>query len=1329
MLIFKAKYNSQRGRPNTGGVGVRRVLKLEQQSPSADLCDISEVLLSDHSNSHQHIISHGFETIEASDSVHDLAPNMTMNSCSMIKANDSIPFLDVTFPALIHGTTLQDTPRQTLISTPNKKLSLSRPQSSYIKNRGSLSSYTDKNSMGMLRSDIPNVFPSSSPTNASLSARLNASITVSKAKFPANESIDTNNKKDTTFLGNHISPLLRTGPTVNEIDDEQSALNLGDEDASTVFENMKMDDILDYLLSAKDQSLPGGRPFFIYVIPRHHVENIKRENFYDLVALEKPGGKAMKNLLNDLSSAGKRPNIMQLSLYGLLIGKIPKRRRGKQLTAQREDVREEDELTEFIPLRQFIKEKQQVEFLRSGRFFGFHRELKTFCAWKCLTRSRCIDRTIKNLLNNTFFREVELVQAQQKVTEICHRMESDTELFYFHGKGAINISDFLMRQIELIDTVQNKLHAAHNNLTDLLHALYVNYQNGGKLDETVKIVKNLHPFKEIIQKKGDKKTINGQSIPEWMELRSIQRVSLSFKEKVAKIYILAQYKFDYTVAVILEKFWLRFKLFITGVSIGKVNVNRRTWSTENTDDSSFSWPLDMTHFDSNGNPISSFFGGNIESKVSDGLPLNDEYDGENLIKMLEDEGEDDGPGPGDGEVKTAPGKGRSDFADIVKIALDQYHGGSQPLYKDGKKMAKKELGLKISREFEENGSHLKICINLMLDGESTPCSLPEIIQLNSVERLKVRIRPSKNELMSQMHTLCGSIGTLLEHLPNLKRHNFILQLEEVTVKVDAQRDAVVSQSEAFPELGLGIIGADDVTDANISKSSKYFTCLVVHPIFNSTNAYNLAVDCLNLARKAYLEASKLDHFFIKLMDVVNNLWHLTPQVLAKQIERSLVLGKLKDYIENPFALEDLKRLNLRDNGRLTAIRRAETYLDESVLLLDSMADIKFRLGFIVSFQPILMQLRLYRTFLEKTLYERLPMSFSNRSRHFYDYLTYLERLFSHVSTGLDDLILLMKRIKNFEKSKDSYNLEIEVCDSLFSIIQRRQPSSVDNGDASLLKSVEVALALYARRRASSTAGRIDPSRMHQAMLDAIDRLLGAMNKARSILLSQVQQMKGETISRKLALHKRIAYEVSQLNEFYKISSTKNSVEIADFVHITSATMVSLRQDVDALVSAQSVLVEAHEIIGTASSVLLPREVDKFSDMDQIELLYTQRCSAWQLIQDCNIIKRNLLGSKLSKANNIRGFHLIRFLWYVIIITVPLPQDISSRFQQIETSYQALVNAIQDDGILAMVAALIATLRPKIELVVCLGLDYVGKCEICELNSCIACALGLVFVLE
>ena len=127
--------------------------------------------------------------------------------------------------------------------------------------------------------------------------------------------------------------------------------------------------------------------------------------------------------------------------------------------------------------------------------------------------------------------------------------------------------------------------------------------------------------------------------------------------------------------------------------------------------------------------------------------------------------------------------------------------------------------------------------------------------------------------------------------------------------------------------------------------------------------------------------------------------------------------------------------------------------------------------------------------------------------------------------------------------------------------------------------------------------------------------------------------------RKKLIHSSILKESARLNEFYGSSHLKNLVEISSFVAAMSASMKSIRADVDDMLSTQKILLEAHDIIGTATTVLMSHEVDRFSDLDQLELLYSQRCSAWQLLRDCSVIRRQLLASKLSK-NNIAGIAVL-----------------------------------------------------------------------------------------
>jgi len=880
----------------------------------------------------------------------------------------------------------------------------------------------------------------------SLSSRLKASIMVPNtrnimSKLYAHSKATSINDK-AAFNNDIFQPFLANRSEVN--------------DESTIFDDMTMDNILDYMLSTKVEDDDKKGPLFLYVTPRFYIEDVVRMNFYDLVAIDKPGRRIsnMKSLQMQYGLSSKQ--LMILSLHGILI--------------DHSDNMDGDDDAEFIPILQFMKEKQQLEFLRSGRFFGNFQELKAFCAWRKFTRRERHRRATKALSEYSFFAESELIQAQQSITELCFHMEANVELFYFHGKGSINIADFLDRQMEHVETIKERLSKMHLQLGDTIYGQYVTYAAGAKLENSIAAVKKIHPRKDAMKATiAEDDSLKEQ---EWYQLRSIQRVSMAFKEKLTKLFILAQFKFDYTIAVVLEKFWLRFKQFISGVPLLKDNAVNY-------------WELDRSKFDNKGRPVSSFFTFQDGDKI-----LEDDVVGEAVKMIFEDEID---------ESKNSNNiEATEKTNELIKLAfslMDRRDNDVDSKVKVMKSNRMKHIfnGMKIQNGWEDAGSHANVSVNIS-SNRTSALTMSEMMSLNSLNGLSVIITPSKDSLMSNMHALCGCIGSLIENLPNMRRHPFICNSLLTTA---------VPNKEELPELGIGITGADDVTDENISKSSKYFTCLIVHPIFNSTEAYNLAVECLNLARNAYFEACVLDSFTFKLLEVMKKLWFLSPNVIAKQIERSLVLAKVKDFLDNPGSLDDITRLNARDTSRIVAIRNTATYLDESIQILSSIKNIKFPLGLIASFDPILSQLRFYRAMQEKTFYERLPTSFTSRSKIFYDTLQVMEKMFSSRGTGLEELVMLLKRLKNFEKSKEPFHSEIEACETMFNVIRNHKKLS-HNGSDTILKDLEAIKSTISRRRTLLQQERIDPSRMHQALMDGIERLMACMNRARSLLLSQIQ---------------------------------------------------------------------------------------------------------------------------------------------------------------------------------------------------------------------------------
>ena len=115
------------------------------------------------------------------------------------------------------------------------------------------------------------------------------------------------------------------------------------------------------------------------------------------------------------------------------------------------------------------------------------------------------------------------------------------------------------------------------------------------------------------------------------------------------------------------------------------------------------------------------------------------------------------------------------------------------------------------------------------------------------------------------------------------------------------------------------------------------------------------------------------------------------------------------------------------------------------------------------------------------------------------------KLYAEQSIGFEALILMMKRIQSFDHFRDVFEAEMEACDALFAIVSNYSPPAETDSVKMLSSAMAMAAAKHkGPQRRSDSPGRIDPVRLHGAMLDAVDRMLASMNRARSLLLSQVQ---------------------------------------------------------------------------------------------------------------------------------------------------------------------------------------------------------------------------------
>lgn len=1022
--------------------------------------------------------------------------------------------------------------------------------------------------------------PNSATSYPSLSYRLRAKIGVDPTATPSatlfskadSDKLRRVNKQHDSSSKALELPIPRASQAresaeSSEIGSSQGFINLT--------ENMELEDILQYLLTAKFDE-KSGNAHFVHVTSRCNIESVNRENFYDLVVLERPGNPSTGYVWkrnHGHYAVGRKTlpphQVMQLSLEGLLITSF------------------DEGQPELIPIREFMKEKEQLEFLRTGRFFGLFKELKVFSAWKRFTNHHYVNRIKKTLLKDSFFSDVELVEALQIVAAETYSLETDTELFAFHGKGTINIADYFALQLQRIEEVRNALHNKLNLLGDAIAAKYELYLGSSKLQKIIQDVKDHHPLREVMQET--------EGHIDWVMLRSVQRLGDNFKDKIKRILYMAQYRIEYKLACILERFWLR----MMQISVGIHEINDRRKDQQKLWDINYNW------FDVTGKVNESAYDANINISIEDPYSHLHTRVREKESSALEN-----------GEGQTA-----------------------------------KVEPKRVTSDWEKQGSHLSVYVKLFINNRLM--ELNDLAHLRSIEKLKIQIVPTKSAMLNQLHAICGRIGIMFESLPNLKQHKLIYEQ--------------TNQRPPDQELELGLIG-----DLQNAQSSNYFAYLVMFPTYNSRNGYNLAIETMRHFLSAFAEATSIDSHIFKLSEAFRKLYTLNPSALVKQVDRSQALNKIRDFIEKPDMIEDLRRSQARDKNRITALKAGVDFLEKLNETLSSILNLKNRMGLVTSFDPIIEQLRNYRAIQEYYIYERLPNSFVARCSNFYDFVRKLEVSYDNQSQVLEDQINLMRRFKNFESIKDFYDSEVEFCNGLYYMIEDHQ-----NMSASEISSSDLMVYKFLSASTRVHAPALTPEKLFKVHFEAMERLSSVMGKSRSNLLAQLIEVRNNVMANKHMLIGQIHALFKGFEDFSIIDPEISSEEINNVISSNGKQVEVLRKAVEDSLSAQLILLEAHDIVGAANPVMTPNEIDRFENMDKLELFYSNRCSAWKIISDTDSILRQVQSSKLA-SNNIA--------------------ELNTRFARLLNSFDELTLQLEDTSLVQHIQKLVNEVRPRVEMV-------------------------------
>lgn len=765
------------------------------------------------------------------------------------------------------------------------------------------------------------------------------------------------------------------------------------------FTKMELEDAIRFLLASHDN--PNEITVeFLHLAYKHDIVKNSRQNFYDLVILEQPGfpnsgnvwlNHNQKYLNQNLENLLPRHKLVKLSLRGLLT------------------YEDENDRGELISLQDFFLEKEQYNFLKTGRYFGLFKEMKAFYAWKLYTQSNYVNKMKRKLFKQTFFYDQSLVEILKLISSTAYDLEMNTELFYFHNQvGTLDINVFFHKQFDWLEKISLVIWEKVYNLGEKITSKYNEYTKSERLLKLIQDVKDHHPLKDLIS--------NTEHLSiEWIKLRSMSRLSDNFKSKIKSLLKMAQYRIEAVISSLLENFWLRMKQFIIGIdsnNVIKLNNGKVTWKLNRN---LFNESGDLQTFAFNQNiltPKSSFYSeiAHINNFADDFSNQKIEDDSLNILTDLV-ENNNEVTSPNSSMKSNSPQIPSSNVYDTSKgINLLQNHYNYEIQTNHN---AKTHEIFQIDENWQK--PRLNLCLNVSLFIEEKQINLEDWLNFYNIDKLKCNVVPNKVSFMTYVHSLCGELGKLLEGIPVLKSHrikNEVFIIENDTIKVkEGDEEAEESQEEDEKPETKNLINYDlNLGDLQNTSSSNYFTFLVMNPIYNSKNAYSLAVDAIRLFQLSYIEAASIEYYLIKFIEIVRKLWSLSPINLAKQLERSYNLVKIKSYILYPENSEEINRSIIRDKRKLVAYTHAQEYLRKLPKFLKYFYDLKHRSGMISSFKSVLKQLKYYIYIQDYYLFSRIPSSFSVRCSIFVDFLKKTEESFKIASINKPNSIESARRM-------------------------------------------------------------------------------------------------------------------------------------------------------------------------------------------------------------------------------------------------------------------------------------------------------------------------------
>ena len=1025
----------------------------------------------------------------------------------------------------------------------------------------------------------------------------------------------------------------------------------------------------------------GAKASFLHVTPRYNVDpTVIKKNFYELAILDKPGS-ANSGLVwarvgvnyHSNVSLGKY-DLMQLSAKGLLYSEL--------------DSLGDGTISTFQPVADFIAERKLYEKVNRLKFFGFFRELKYFTAWKLSHRSKKVKRASLYLQQHSWFSHSVFIEVYLFIINACYDLEQTVEVCYFNPNGGnLNAMEYVTRQMERIRTVIMPLCTKKvNAIIAFIHRNYSETTSAEHLMSVLAADGIVPKVKKPVPVRGDcSADVESEQEFDLMFRRELEFLKQQVFKRMQYLVQLFQHRLNTAVANIMLCYWVRFTELLRGIRTVSVNSSKPVgyWDSNRLDYEVYAYHHHHHHHVHAYTPQQRHHHAHHEHHAGvhyyhkyshDTKSSNYQqyllYSSFDLDRKL---------------IEISPGS-NINHRFVVQRAVSQGEADESHENTDGHFNFSVQGPVNVTKLYEGEGVHLSVdiimsdsSVNMHADleeprGDSRGAAVDHHVadifkSVLDVCKMKAVLFPSRTQLMKSMDELLSCLHHFLEGIPNA-----LHTLLPLMARGDEDdEDADGADFEFEDEEKINQVRIDNATQGvATAESSPYFKWLLQVYSLRHSDLVEITVANLKALRDAYRELSSLERRQSQLHDTYKRLLSLHPTVLATQLNTSLALPKVRTMIElSPSEVDDLQRCEDRDIGRLEALTHALEFLELSKQKVGHWCNMKHHRGIVSSFYYCNEQINRFRDLQMTDLYATLPHAFIKRIKLVLGFMQQMDRVFDLSGADLNGIIAMLTKLKNFDTARNGFDREMEIIKSLHNILHNHLCHCHVTSEAA---HQEALMSSYVGQVVGNQKGVISFDAAHvdhvftarayttsdmlfKQCMNMYNTMMSNISKCRLLLGSQLPQIKKEILVDCELLRGTITKCTDLLQEFNGMTVRKDrgfssNDSGPDPTFKNCSQLRTLGPEIDKakvqaqrLVVMQTMLAEAHDIVGLGSEFFSKKDIDCFDSMNKVSTEYRLHSVAWESVLEAKTIQRKLMASKLGSCDCVVYQHRVVNLQY------------------------------------------------------------------------------------